>query len=127
MSEQVDEQPVEEAVTAALSGPAMLGKPTEIYVLCTMLVVLAVLGSTGNGVVLYVFFGRRDRLVSTLYIQVLAVIDMFASLFLMPFTAYMEFVDFHIDSEFNCKLYMFLITSNIPFSALIMVAIAVDR
>ena len=39
----------------------------------------------------------------------------------------MEYVDFHIDVDIVCKLYQFTITSNIPFSAMIMVAIAVDR
>lgn len=103
------------------------GSGHELYVVCTMLAVFAVLGSAGNGLVLYVFTRRRDRLVSTLYIQVLAVVDLFASLVLMPFTAYMEYVDFHIASDVVCKFYLFLITSNIPFSALIMVAIAIDR
>lgn len=117
---------VTSAATASDEFPAD-ETSTILYVVCTLLLVLTVLGSAGNGLVLYVFTRRRDRLVSTLYIQVLAVIDLLTSTVLMPFTVYMEFYDFHVDSDVVCKLYMFFVTSSIPFSALIMVAIAVDR
>ena len=48
-------------------------------------------------------------------------------LVVIPFTVYMEIVDFHVLSDVCCKIYQFFITSNIPFSAFVMVAIAVDR
>jgi len=48
-------------------------------------------------------------------------------LVVIPSTVYMEIVDFHVLSDVCCKIYQFFITSNIPFSAFVMVAIAVDR
>lgn len=98
--------------------------------LCVVMVILAILsvtGTAGNALVLYVFARKRDKLVSTLFIIVLALVDFITCLVIMPLTTYMEYFDFHVTSDFLCKVYQFLITSNIPFSALIMVAIAVDR
>ena len=84
-------------------------------------------GTFGNAIVLYVFSRRKDRLVSTLFIISLAVVDFFTCLVVIPFTIYMEYVSFWTGSDVLCKVYHFLVSSNIPFSAMIMVAIAVDR
>lgn len=99
----------------------------ELYIVAALLSVFAVVGTTGNALVLYVFSSKRDGLVSTLFIMVLAVVDLTTCMFIVPFTVVMELVAFRVDSDFVCKLYQFLITFNIPFSALVMAAIAVDR
>jgi len=57
----------------------------------------------------------------------LAVVDLTTCLVIVPFTIAMELLEFHVASDLVCKLYLFLITSNVPFSALVMAAIAVDR
>lgn len=101
--------------------------PEELLVVMTYLSVLSVVGAAGNGLVLYVYARKKDTLVSTLFILVLAVVDFMTCLVVVPYTIFMEYKDFYIDINVVCKLYLFLITSNIPFSALIMVAIAVDR
>ena len=88
---------------------------------------LAVVGSAGNSVVLYVFSKKKDKLTSTLFIIALATVDFITCLVVIPFTVYMEIIDFHLSSDVCCKLYQFFITCNIPFSAFVMVAIAVDR
>jgi len=98
-----------------------------LYVVVCYLSVLAVVGSAGNVLVIYVFSKKRDKLTSTLFIIALATVDFITCLVVIPFTIYMEVVDFHVSSDVCCKLYQFLITCNIPFSALVMVAIAVDR
>lgn len=107
----------------------MEGAPSREVVLVVMVIlgVLSVTGAAGNALVLYVFARKRDRLVSTLFIIVLACVDFVTCVVIMPMTMYMEYFDFHVTSDFLCRIYQFLITSNIPFSALIMVAIAVDR
>jgi len=97
-----------------------------LYIVVGYLSVLAVVGGAGNALVMYVF-SRKDKLTSTLFIIALAIVDFVTCLVVVPFTIYMEVVDFHVSSDVCCKLYQFLITCNIPFSALVMVAIAVDR
>lgn len=99
----------------------------ELYIVAALLSVLAVIGTGGNALVLYVFSSKQDGLVSTLFITVLAVVDLTTCLFIVPFTVVMELSEFRVTSDFVCKLYLFLITSNVPFSALVMAAIAVDR
>ena len=99
----------------------------EVYILISILIFLSIVGTAGNLLVLYVFSKKRDKLVSTLFILVMAFVDFITCLVVIPYTAIMEYSDFWIKYDFMCKLYHFLITSNIPFSALIMVAIAIDR
>lgn len=115
--EYADENPEEVALV----------NPTEGYVVTALLSFLGVAGTAGNALVLYVFSRRTDRLVSTLFILSLAVVDFTTCLIVVPFTVYMEHTTFRVDEDFVCKLYHFLITCNVPFSAMVMVAIAIDR
>lgn len=46
---------------------------------------------------------------------------------IIPLTMLVEYTEYDIKFDFLCKLYHFLITSKIPMSAFIMVAIAFDR
>ena len=99
----------------------------EKIILLMLLFVFSVAGVIGNTLVLVVYRVKRDYSVSTFFIKVLAVIDLMACLFVIPSTLYMEYYRFIIWNDFVCKVYHFLITSNIPFSALVMVAIAIER
>lgn len=108
-------------------GQVEITSTTELYVVISFLAFLSVMGTTGNALVLYVFSKKKDKLVSTLFILVLALVDFTTCLFVIPMTIVIEYKKFQINYDILCKLYQFLITSNIPFSALIMVAIAVDR
>ncbi|RUS71420.1 hypothetical protein EGW08_020816, partial [Elysia chlorotica] len=54
-------------------------------------------------------------------------IDLITCLVTIPFTIAYELLQYHLVYDLVCKTYMFLITSTIPFSAYIMVGIAVDR
>lgn len=101
--------------------------PTEGYVVTALLSFLSVTGTAGNALVLYVFSRRTDRLVSTLFILSLAVVDFTTCFIVVPFTVYMEYTTYRVREDFVCKLYHFLITCNVPFSAMVMVAIAIDR
>jgi hypothetical protein len=92
-----------------------------------MLSVFALVGSTGNAIVLCVMSSRRDKLTSTMFIMVLAAVDFMTCVFIVPFTVAMEWVNFRISSDFVCRLYIFLTTFNIPFSSLLVASIAVDR
>lgn len=100
---------------------------TEVFVVIGLLASLCVIGTVGNALVLYVYSKKKDKMVSTLFILILAIVDFTTCTVIMPFTIYMEYVDFNVGFDIVCKVYQFFITSNIPFSALIMVAIAIDR
>lgn len=99
----------------------------ELYVVAVLLTILTAVGTTGNALVIYVFSRKTDRLVSTFFILTLAYVDFITCLVVVPYTIYMEMTSFRTSVDLLCKTYQFLITSNIPFSALIMVAIAIDR
>jgi len=45
----------------------------------------------------------------------------------MPYTIVIELMEYNIWYDFPCKLYQFMKTTTIPFSAFVMVAIALDR
>lgn len=64
---------------------------------------------------------------STFFILVLAIVDFSTCLVLIPCTLFIEYHDFRISQDFLCKSYMMLNGGMIHFSALIMVAIAVER
>lgn len=97
-----------------------------ICVMC-MLVIFSIFGCVGNGLVLYVFTKKSDKVTSTSFILALAWTDFFTCLIIMPFTVTNIGLDSRLYLDFLCRAYQFLITSNVPLSAFIMVAIAVDR
>lgn len=100
--------------------------PAIIVITC-MLSMFGVVGTTGNAFVLYVFSRKKDKNTSTVFILALASIDFVTCVFLVPFTIVMEFRYKKINIDILCKVYQFFITSHMPFSAFIMVAIAFDR
>jgi len=100
---------------------------TETVFIMTMLAAMCLIGTAGNSLVLYVFGRRKDRLVSTFFILTLAAIDLTTCILVIPYTIYMEYVGYWVYSDALCKVYQFLVTSNVPLSAMIMVVIAVDR
>ncbi|ESO91255.1 hypothetical protein LOTGIDRAFT_153686 [Lottia gigantea] len=100
--------------------------PEETAIVC-ILIILSVFGSVGNGLVLYVFSRKMDNVTSTIFILALAGTDFITCLVIIPFTAVAIVLQNHLKYDFFCKLYHFLITCNVPLSAFIMVAIAVDR
>ena len=89
--------------------------------------VLSVLGIVGNSLVLYVHVRKINKLSSTVFIIALAATDLVTSAVSMPYTIIMEALDYKIPWDVTCKLYYFVMTSTIPFSVFIMVAIAIDR
>ncbi|KAK6174794.1 hypothetical protein SNE40_013373 [Patella caerulea] len=99
---------------------------TSLAIVC-ILAILSVFGSIGNGLVLYVFSRKMDNVTSTVFILALAGTDLITCLVIMPFTAVAIILENELKYDFFCKLYHFLITCNVPLSAFIMVAIAVDR
>lgn len=77
----------------------------EIVAIVAFLSVLSLVGTVGNAVVLWVFWARRDRAVATLFIVVLAVIDLTTCLIVVPFVVYMESIRFQIELDAFCKLF----------------------
>ncbi|XP_067658785.1 cholecystokinin receptor type A-like [Haliotis asinina] len=108
--------------------PVMTGYPVRpVETIIGLLAFFSLLGTTGNAVVLYVYTRKRNKLPSTIFIISLAGTDLSVCVIVMPYTMTVEYLDYEIKYDLLCKLYLFLITSNVPFSAFIMVAIAVDR
>ncbi|XP_046334884.1 C3a anaphylatoxin chemotactic receptor-like [Haliotis rufescens] len=99
----------------------------EMVSLIVILSVFTIVGSVGNGLVIFVFQKIREKTTAHVFIITLAVIDLFACMVIIPFTIVVEYLRYDIRYDFLCKLYQFLITSEIPLSAFIMVAIAFDR
>ncbi|GAB1606091.1 uncharacterized protein LOC115218041 [Argonauta hians] len=99
---------------------------TTMPVIC-MLSIFSVVGTFGNFTVLHVFLRRKDKVSSTIFILCLAGIDCITCLIIIPFTVIMESIDYRIHNEVLCKIYIFLITFNVPLSSFVMVAIAFDR
>ncbi|XP_052082840.1 orexin receptor type 2-like [Mytilus californianus] len=98
----------------------------NIGVMC-MLSVFSVMGTFGNGLVIYVYSKKRDKLTSNVFIMGLALTDFITSLLIMPYTVVFTFLEEKVLFDIPCKIFYFLVTSNVPLSAFIMVAIAVDR
>ncbi|XP_052715023.1 olfactory receptor 4N5-like [Crassostrea angulata] len=99
----------------------------DILVVIGYLMTFSLAGSVGNAFVIYIFSRKREKSTTTVFILVLAMTDFFTCLVIIPFTIYYEVMEKRVNSNVQCKIYMFLITTNIPFSAFIMVLIAFDR
>lgn len=99
----------------------------ELSIVFVMLALFSLAGSIGNALVLYIYSKKRDITTSSLFILTLAGTDFFTCLVIIPYNIAVLNVNYRLQYEFLCKLYMFLITCNVPFSAFIMVAIAFDR
>ncbi|XP_048743989.1 alpha-2C adrenergic receptor-like [Ostrea edulis] len=96
-------------------------------IVITMLAVFSVIGIIGNGIVIFVYTKKKDKLTSSVFILGLAVYDFLTCSIIIPYTACMIYLRFMISYDALCKIYMFLITFSVPLSAFLMVAIAVDR
>ena len=103
------------------------GRHQEKMAVIGMLSFFTVLGSVGNSMVLYVYVRKRNKLASTIFIITLAGTDLMTCVIIIPYTMVVNYLDYVLHFDILCKAYMFLITSNVPFSAFIMGAIAVDR
>ncbi|XP_076451248.1 cholecystokinin receptor type A-like [Babylonia areolata] len=117
----------ESDVISNITGHLILS-PTELYSLVGILSVFSVTGTIGNAIAFYVFSTlKKQKLTSTIFILALAGTDFITCLVTIPFTITMELLNFRLQVDFLCKLYHFLITTTVPFSAFVMVVIAVDR
>lgn len=99
----------------------------QFYVVFVLLGIFSVIGTLGNTLVLYIYSKKRDITTSSLFILTLAGTDFFTCLVIIPFNMIVLKLNYILMYDFPCKLYMFLITCNVPFSAFVMVAIAFDR
>lgn len=98
-----------------------------IHIAMGMVTLLSVCGVLGNALAIFVFSRQKNKLSSTVFILTLAVTDFISSLVTMPYTVVIELMYYNIGYDFPCKLYQFMKTTTIPFSAFVMVAIALDR
>ena len=92
-----------------------------------MLSVFSLVGIIGNSLVLYIYANKKTKTTAGIFIMCLAGTDLFTCLIIVPYTEVVIYVKYKLQYDLICQAYMFLITCNVPFSAFIMVAIAVDR
>ncbi|RUS75339.1 hypothetical protein EGW08_016897, partial [Elysia chlorotica] len=102
-------------------------KQEHLIAVSVMLTCFSIFGILGNGLVLYVFSRKSDRVTSTIFILALAWADFFTCLVIMPFTVTNLQLNDHLYYTGFCKLFKFIITFGVTLSVFMMVAIAVDR
>jgi cholecystokinin A receptor/hypocretin (orexin) receptor 2 len=100
---------------------------SEIKMVVAMLTILSIVGSIGNGLVLYGIANIVKGKMHTFFIQTLACIDLLTCAITIPATIAMELKTFQVSFSPGCKVYHFLLSSTIPLSAFLMVAIAFER
>jgi cholecystokinin A receptor len=93
----------------------------------TFLISVSIVGAIGNSIVAFVYWTKRDKQTSTFFILFLAFIDLTVCSILVPATILMEKILFETDNGFFCISYFFLLTTSVPMSSLLMLAIAFDR
>ena len=101
-------------------------EPSSVAVL-VMLSVFSLVGIIGNSLVLYIHANKKIKTTAGIFIMCLAGTDLFTCLIIVPYTEVVIYLKYKLQYDLLCQAYMFLITCNVPFSAFIMVAIAVDR
>ena len=92
-----------------------------------MLSVFSFVGTVGNSLVLYIYANKKTKTTAGVFIMCLAGTDLFTCLVIEPYTEVVIYFQYKLFHDVVCKAYMFLITFNVPFSAFIMCAIAIDR
>ncbi|XP_033724634.1 5-hydroxytryptamine receptor 1A-alpha-like [Pecten maximus] len=125
--EMGDDQPPANITDYTIKSIEEHGDYPAILVVMCMLSLFSVAGTVGNAFVIYVFSKQRDKSTSTMFIITLAATDFFTCLCIVPHTIVWEYMSKRMQYDAICKIYHFLITSNVPFSFFIMVAIAFDR
>jgi len=91
------------------------------------LITISVTGAIGNSIVAFVYWRKRDRQTSTFFVLLLSINDLVICCILLPFTIYMEKIQFLTDNLYFCKTFFFLTTTIVPSSSLLMLALAFDR
>lgn len=99
----------------------------EHVALYLVLAFFSVLGVIGNAIAFYIFFLRRNSGTSVIFILALAGTDFITCLVTVPYTIVFEAMQYRLYYDGLCKMYMFFITSTIPYSSFIMAGIAFDR
>lgn len=95
--------------------------------LMTYFVLVSLIGTIGNGIILLAYGNRLNSSKSTsiVFIVILACVDLWTCLIVVPSIAYMEYRDFVVPNVM-CRFYLFS-KSLITISSLIMSFIALDR
>uniref|UniRef100_A0A1I8FRB4 G_PROTEIN_RECEP_F1_2 domain-containing protein n=1 Tax=Macrostomum lignano TaxID=282301 RepID=A0A1I8FRB4_9PLAT len=121
LEDLVDTSPV-----PSTAAPANAAKdPLHLTAYTVMAAIMAV-GLAGNLIVLLVYARKKDGHAANVFILSLAVSDLIACCLVIPMSIAMEVNDY-MSSALACKLYYLLNCSGIPFSSMLMAAIAVER
>ena len=91
-----------------------------------MLIIFSILGSLGNIFTLCIYL-QKETTIPIIFIRTLAANDFIACTVTIPLTIWMEYHQFMTGRDILCRIYNFMVTCNIPFAAILMVPIAVDR
>ena len=91
------------------------------------LTTISICGTIGNSIVAFVYFQKKDKQTSSFFVLLLSINDLVICCILLPFTIYMEKIQFLTDNLYFCKTFFFLTTTIVPSSSLLMLALAFDR
>ncbi|RUS81842.1 hypothetical protein EGW08_010403, partial [Elysia chlorotica] len=113
--------------SSELTGRPSRGLTTQVIVIVVIMFILSIVGIVGNAFAFLIYYRKRDKGTSTIFILSLAVTDFLTCLVMIPFTIAIELLLYKLTFQFFCRLFMFLQTYLILLSSFIMVAIGVDR
>ncbi|KAH3734550.1 hypothetical protein DPMN_040989 [Dreissena polymorpha] len=92
-----------------------------------MMILLMVVGLTGNILVLFVYGKRRNKKSATHFIILLAIMDLIACAIIHPYVIYKLFHPHNQTWDITCKFFEFFIHWNLSLSGLSLLLIAIDR
>ncbi|GFS12381.1 cholecystokinin receptor type A [Elysia marginata] len=127
-SPDMDERQGDQTPVKGIIVEDLMAHGIEELIVMLMLAAMALVGTMGNAVAIYVFNRlKRKMLTSTFFILTLAYTDFITCLITIPFTILVEYRRYNIYNDVLCKSFHFLKTTTVPFSCVVIVAIAIDR
>ena len=84
-------------------------------------------GDVGNILVILIYTKRRIQTTAVMFITQLAIVDLVACLVIHPYVIAKQFNYYQMDNVAICKVFEFIIHTNLAISCFMLVSIAVDR
>ncbi|CAG5118873.1 unnamed protein product [Candidula unifasciata] len=108
-----------EDVTAgpAESTGAAMDKDTEKIVVSVILSIFCVFGTVGNALAFLIYYRKREKGTSTIFILSLAVTDFLTCLINLPYTIVSLLLDYRLEYDILCTVFLFMSTFSVRLSA----------
>ncbi|CAG5126327.1 unnamed protein product [Candidula unifasciata] len=117
------------SISSAYVGPKSYAEfpGVEKIILSVILSIFCVVGTIGNALAFIIYYRKREKGTSTIFILSLAVTDFLTCLINLPYSIAAILLNYRLEYDIVCRLFLYIQTSNVPLSSLIMVAIGIDR